>query len=115
MWRSGNASPCHGEVPGPIPGIRSQGALGQLLLMARDQLVVGGSPQSCQQRGSIPRRASMESEPARGRASLLTSAHRKVWASTAPLSADRLGPPGRWGLPDKQVVRGSTPRGRTGR
>jgi hypothetical protein len=24
MWRSGNASPCHGEAPGPIPGIRSQ-------------------------------------------------------------------------------------------
>ena len=24
MWRSGNASPCHGEDPGPIPGIRSQ-------------------------------------------------------------------------------------------
>jgi hypothetical protein len=23
MWRSGNASPCRGEVPGPIPGIRS--------------------------------------------------------------------------------------------
>jgi hypothetical protein len=24
MWRNGNASPGHGEVPGPIPGIRSQ-------------------------------------------------------------------------------------------
>lgn len=24
MWRSGNASPCRGEVPGPIPGIRSR-------------------------------------------------------------------------------------------
>jgi hypothetical protein len=25
IWRSGNASPCHGEAPGPIPGIRSRG------------------------------------------------------------------------------------------
>jgi hypothetical protein len=24
MWRNGNASPCHGEDPGPIPGIRSE-------------------------------------------------------------------------------------------
>ena len=24
MWRNGSASPCHGEGPGPIPGIRSQ-------------------------------------------------------------------------------------------
>jgi hypothetical protein len=30
MWRSGNASPCRGEVPGPIPGIRSRALLGQL-------------------------------------------------------------------------------------
>src|ERR1700684_3554451 len=30
MWRSGNASPCRGEDPGPIPGIRSRGALDQL-------------------------------------------------------------------------------------
>lgn len=27
MSRSGNASPGHGEVPGPIPGIRSHAAL----------------------------------------------------------------------------------------
>lgn len=30
MWRNGNASPCRGEDPGPIPGIRSRGALDQL-------------------------------------------------------------------------------------
>ena len=29
MWRNGNASPCRGEDPGPIPGIRSRGALDQ--------------------------------------------------------------------------------------
>jgi hypothetical protein len=92
MWRSGNASPCRGEVPGPIPGIRSRGALDQLagvtalrpqdvrvripraLLVARDQLVVGGGLQNRRQSGSIPLRASMESERARGPASLLTRA-----------------------------------------
>ena len=31
MWRDGSASPCHGEGPGPIPGIRSQAVLAQLV------------------------------------------------------------------------------------
>ena len=30
MWRNGNASPCRGEDPGPIPGIRSRGARARL-------------------------------------------------------------------------------------
>jgi hypothetical protein len=86
----------------------------------------------------------MESEPVRGRASLLTRAHHTVWDSSSPLSApgcairlatepgpnpgelDRLAgstpaasaghdPAGRRGPSDKRVWRGSTPRWPTGR
>lgn len=107
MWRSGNASPCRGEDPGPIPGIRSRGALDQLAG------VTALRPQECgfESRGryswpcdrmvqvpackagdvgSNPAEASrldMESEPARCRASLLTRARRKPWDSSSPLSA----------------------------
>src|ERR1700683_4387055 len=46
MWRNGNASPCRGEDPGPIPGIRSRGALDQLagVTALRPQDVRGSNP-----------------------------------------------------------------------
>jgi hypothetical protein len=56
MWRNGNASPCHGEDLGPIPGVRSQGALGQL---AEPPGSDPGRP------GSNPGSVTKESEPAR--------------------------------------------------
>lgn len=45
------------------------------------------TPQEREVRGSNPRRGTKESEPIRDRASLLTSARLRPWASIAPLSA----------------------------
>ena len=118
MWRNGNASPCHGEDPGPIPGIRSQALLGQLA----EPLPSGGRRSEFESRVGhrllrgittapvcayravrmSPPRANMEGEPDRRcRARPLSDARVTPWLSNSPPSSvledEPAGPAGpRW-------------------